>query len=240
MNWLDEIIEQIFRTQKMPEQIDDRVWAWYANKTWEGVTSGYGMQLPPDPIDWTTPDHEMLASLRQNTWHFSAAKTYQQLRAYTNALVDDEGNLRSKSQFKDAAASITGVQVGPWLDAEYGQAVAGSQMAGKWVNIQENKEILPILEYDAVMDKRTSAICSSFDKIRLYADDEFWDKYYPPNHWGPCRSTVRQQMEGKTTDKSKIIYPEKGIPKMFQTNLAKQGLVFPPEHPYYIGLPDNL
>jgi hypothetical protein len=84
------------------------------------------------------------------------------------------------------------------------------------------------------MDGRTTALCSSLNGVRKPADDEFWDTYYPPNHFS-CRSTVRQSGGGSVTPDKDIEYPD--IPKMFQTNLGKQGLIFPPGHAYYTDLP---
>lgn len=67
-------------------------------------------------------------------------------------------------------------------------------------------------------------------------DDPFWNVYYPPNHF-KCRSTVRQRSGTYTTPDHKIEQAE--IPPMFRTNLAKNGLVFPNEHPYYNHVPEN-
>jgi hypothetical protein len=36
-----------------------------------------------------------------------------------------------------------------------------------------------------------------------------------------------------------IEYPEE-MPSLFKGNLGKSGLVFPPSHPYYNGLPDDV
>jgi hypothetical protein len=45
----------------------------------------------------------MLANLQTDVYHFSAAKNYQQLKSLTGALVDDDGKVRSFSDFKKAA-----------------------------------------------------------------------------------------------------------------------------------------
>ena len=67
-------------------------------------------------------------------------------------------------------------------------------------------------------------------------DDPFWNVYYPPNHF-KCRSTVRQRSGTYTTPDHKIEQAE--IPPMFRTNLAKNGLVFPNEHPYWKDMPEE-
>jgi hypothetical protein len=69
-------------------------------------------------------------------------------------------------------------------------------------------------------------------------NDHFWDIYYIPNHWGE-RSTIRQKSSGQITPMEKVVTPER-MPDIFKTNLAKKKLAFPPGHPYYIGLPEQV
>lgn len=61
--------------------------------------------------------------------------------------------------------------------------------AGRWEEIQRNKENIAFLEYVAIDDSRTSEICSALDGLRLPPDDPFWKTHYPPNHFN-CRSQV--------------------------------------------------
>ena len=62
---------------------------------------------------------------------------------------------------------------------------------GKFAMYQdpEIKEYFPAYEYTAVMDNRTSDICSNLDGTRRLADDPIWKEIWPPNHFN-CRSTV--------------------------------------------------
>ena len=93
------------------------------------------------------------------------------------------------------------------------------------------------MQFDAILDDRTTELCKSLDGVIRPVDDAFWDQYYPPNHFN-CRSDVRQLRDGNITPVDQIAYPE--LPKMFLTNVAKRGLVFPPESPYYIGTPEHI
>jgi uncharacterized protein with gpF-like domain len=104
------------------------------------------------------------------------------------------------------------------------------------VQINESAAYLPLLEFDAVVDRRTSEQCRNFDKVIKPIKDVFWSLYYPPNHFG-CRSTVRQRSSGAITATESIVMPD--IPDMFKTNLAAHGFAFPPGHPYYNGLPES-
>ena len=227
------MVERVWKEKGLPEgDIDKPVVAEFAKRLWAGVEKGYGKKLTE--VDFSSPDNEMLAALQKNVWQFSAAKNFQQLRALTDALIGDDGKLRSYKDFKLAAFKINDQHINQWLQTEYDLAVSGSQMAAKWVNITAQADILPLLEFDAVIDGRTSDLCRSLNKTTLPIDDPFWNTYYPPNHFN-CRSTVWQLQKGKITPTDKI--PSADIPPMFQVNLAEKKLVFPPKHAYYEGLP---
>src|SRR5699024_1365521 len=104
-------------------------------------------------------------------------------------------------------------------------AVAGSQMAAKWVRIQKDAKTLPFLQFDAVMDDRTTELCRGLAGVIKKANDPFWEVWYPPNHYN-CRSDGRQLREGKVTPDEGRNFPE--TPTRFRTNVAQQGLIFPP------------
>lgn len=229
----DALAKKIWQAQGMPKTIDKNMVLGFADKLWQAVVEGYGEDLIG--IDYDTPDANMLRNLQTDVYSFSAAKNWQQMKELTLALLDDDNKLRSFSAFKKEAFKINDAHVKSWLAAEYDTAVAGAQMAGKWVNIAADKTTLPLLEFDAIIDGRTSEICRGLDKTLLPIDDPFWDVWYPPNHWR-CRSSVRQKSGGVLTDTETIVYPDK-IPDMFKTNLAKKGLVFPESHPYWNGIP---
>ena len=52
------------------------------------------------------------------------------------------------------------------------------------------KRLRPFWMYDAVLDSRTSPICTERDQTVLQAEDPFWQSNYPPLHHR-CRSAVR-------------------------------------------------
>ncbi len=230
------MVERVWKEKGLPEgDIDKPVVAEFAKRLWTGVEKGYGKKLTE--VDFSSPDNEMLAALQKNVWQFSAAKNYQQLRALTDALIGDDGKLRSYKDFKLEAFKINDQYINQWLQTEYDLAVSGSQMAAKWVNITAQSDTLTLLEFDAVIDSRTSDLCRSLNKTILPINDPFWKTYYPPNHF-KCRSTVWQRQKGKITPADKI--PSADIPPMFRVNLAQEQLVFPPKHPYYDKLPSSV
>ena len=223
--------EQVWREKGSDGTINREATIAFAQQLWNGVLSGYGDNFTS--VDYNTPDWNMLASLRQNVWHFSAAKNYAQLRELSSALIGEDGKLVSKAAFIAAAMKINADFSKHFGATEYELAVAGSQMASKWATIKQDD----ILEFDAIIDGQTTALCASLHGTRLPASSSFWNKYYPPNHWR-CRSTVRIVYGGSITPAGEI--PGADIPPMFQTNLGKAGLIFPAAHPYFKDIPAGI
>jgi SPP1 gp7 family putative phage head morphogenesis protein len=175
-----------------------------------------------------------IQALRENVFIFSGAKTYEEYTQIKSFLVDEKGNKRSFQDFSDLVLKVNSTYNKQYLDAEYELAVASSQMIQLWQDIE--KEDNPMLQFYAVGDERTTPICKNLNKITLPANDSFWDKYYPPNHWR-CRSTV------------KVVYDEtptatlKNLPtlnKEFQNNVGKTSTVFTEAHPYFDKLPEAI
>lgn len=233
---VEKMLRKLYAKKGMPDKVDAAMVKYFAEHYMEAVEKGFGATLAE--VDFTTPDYIMLRNLQNNVYQFSAAKNYQQLKSVTKALVSPEGKLRSFNEFKRAAFEILAEQNTTWLKAEYDFAVANGQMAATWSRAQDTKDILPMLEYITVGDDRVRPAHKELDGVKRPVDDGFWDMYYPPNGWG-CRCDVKQLSFGQATPLNSIVTPEE-MPAMFKTNLAKNGLVFPKNHPYYTGLPAHV
>jgi SPP1 gp7 family putative phage head morphogenesis protein len=231
-DYTDAINQMILRVwnDKGINGLDMNMVQLYFDKFWKGVTEGYGQNL--SNVDYDTPDYNMLEHLKKNVYQFSGAKNYQELREISNALLNDDGTLRAFDDFKKIALTITDKYSKAYLKTEYDLAIAGGQMASKWITFAEEGD--PLLEFDAVLDSQTTALCLSLNGIVKPLSDPFWKQFYPPNHFR-CRSTARRVFGKQITPNSKIVAPD--IPKMFRTNLAQQGLIFPEDHPYFIDAP---
>ncbi len=232
---LEQLVRKIWREKAMPAIIDKALAEFFASEFWKAVETGYGMNL--ENVDFDTPDYNMLRNLEQNVFQFSMAKSFQQIKAISQALLDETGKLRTYSAFRKAAAAVNNEFVNQWLQAEYQYAVASAQSASQWEQIQQTKEILPLLKYTTAGDERVREEHQDLEDVILPVDDPFWDTYYPPNGWG-CRCDVQQLDSGTITPKEKISYPD--LKPIFRYNPGKAGFAFPPGHPYYDGLPEHV
>lgn len=194
----------------------------------EAITTGYGKT--PDDKDFDVRDFEMLKHLQKNVYIFSGYKTYQQLREITDLLRDNQGNVRNWQDFKAEVLKNNDQYNVRYLKAEYEHALVSSQMASQWIDIQRNKHILPLLEFDATLDNRTTETCRSLNGVRLPVDNPFWHTCFLPLHWFE-RSVIRQVARGTITDMDTINIPE--LQPMFKNNVGISGVAFPESHPYY-------
>ena len=71
----------------------------------------------------------------------------------------------------------------------YNQNVAQAYGAGRYVQMQRSLDTRPYWQYHSVGDERVRAEHAALDGIVRRADDEFWQRYYPPWDYG-CRCFV--------------------------------------------------
>lgn len=233
---LEEIIKKIYRDEGKSELLTPALIDYYAENLWKQYTDAYGDDL--STVDLKSKDHAFLEKVQTNIWRFAAAKDFQQQAELSKLLIAPDNTLRSFSEFKKAVIPIINDYNKNWLNSEYNFAVAVGQMSSKWKTIQENKKDLPLLKYLTVGDDRVRPAHRELDGIIKPVDDKFWDVYFPPNGWN-CRCFVQQTREGIITEDKNIIYPD-NMPDMFKVNFAKQGIVFPQDHPYFDGLSKNV
>lgn len=194
---------------------------------WSGVRRGY--DKPFSQIEYGSADYNMLRQLSNNVHVFSAFKNHHNILELHDALTDETGKIRSFSEFKKAAAEINERYNVNWLQAEYNQAIASARMASNWVQFEENKDILPYLQYRTQRDGRVRESHKLLDGVTLPVDHAFWNKWYPPNGWN-CRCDVIQVAgPEKKADKGT---PD-DVPEMFKTNVAKTGQIYNDKHAYF-------
>lgn len=208
----------------------------YAAHLSKAVSDGYGKRL--FDLAWNSPDAEQIRHLQKNIYEFSFAKTHEQLKALTMALYDKEGRIVPFSEFKEIATRINNEVGVKHLKTEYDTAVASAQMASRWVQYQQESDQFPNLTYQTVGDGRVRQSHAALDNVTRPITDEFWKTYYPPNGWN-CRCDVIQSVGGALTPPDKITTPN-DVPDLFKTNLAENGMAFPPGHPVFSHLPKDV
>jgi len=194
------------------------------------VFEGFGASIDTAPLK----DVEFLKSLVDNVYQFGAAKTYAQVKELSGLLVDEDGKLRTSSQFRKLAREMYDNWNENWGKTEYTTAVAQADSAAKWQQITEQADVLPMLTYDAIIDKNTSDICRPLEGLTAPVNDPIWRKVAPINHFN-CRCILIQSQDAKPSkNKDRIAKEtEDKMQPMFVNNVGITGEIFPKSHPYF-------
>lgn len=195
-------------------------------------------------ISDSTPPQEMIDSLKNDVFVFSACKTHVALKELSSLLLNDQGQVTPMSEFKQKATALHQQYNENYLEAEYIFATTSAQMAGKWAGFEQDGDRYN-LQYRTAQDSKVRISHAALANITLPVDDPFWDKYTPSNGWR-CRCTVQQVRKEKyalsdseasiskgetaTTD---IDAKGNNRAEMFRFNAGKEKVIFPQSHPYY-------
>ena len=87
------------------------------------------------------PRDEFLYQLKHNIEVFSAFRTHRMQNDIAARLTDDEGKLRTFSQFRKAVEGYTDHQNRAWLRTEYDTAVRRAHQAADWQQFEAEKHI---------------------------------------------------------------------------------------------------
>jgi SPP1 gp7 family putative phage head morphogenesis protein len=133
--------------------------------------------------------------------------TFAQFKKELIPRLQEKGWWGIKETVDKETGLITETQLGSVarLQTIYRQNVQSAYMAGRYREQLEVVDDLPIWEYVATIDSRTTERCRALNGRRFRADDPVWDTIYPPNHWG-CRARVRaitERAAGRSVDSSK-------------------------------------
>lgn len=240
VRWL---IDGIFAGRITTDNLPIPLYMAIGNYLKKGLYEGYGFSLSSLSEEigkgkMNLEDLELLAEMRANVYMFSAAKTYQQVKEMTAALVDSNGTVVPYSQFKEQANQIFEQYNQTWLKTEYDTAIGQGQSAMSWRQIEKDAELLPLLKYDAILDENTSDICRPLDGLVAPVNDPVWKRIMPLNHFN-CRCIVRQLREGQeaiTSEAKKATMFNDATEKMqdvFKMNAGMDGYVFKKDHPYF-------
>ena len=191
---------------------------------WGGIQAGWQQDIQKVP--YASTEHLIYLQMRYNTAITSIFKNHTHNLEVIRELFDDQGKLRTWSQFKKAALKISQQYNKDWLQAEYQTAEASARMAKKW---QEYSKRGGKLRYMTIGDGRVRDEHRVLDRVTKPVDDPFWNNFYPPLGWR-CRCYVRWvDDEEETTDPTEL--PQ--VPPAFLGNVGKSGEIFNGEHPYF-------
>lgn len=143
-------------------------------------------------FDFESSDHLTVQMMRSNIHRFGTDKTQAQIFQLNQIIKSPEVNTFGK--FRERALKVFPNYNERWLETEFDQAQATSQMAARQKEMMNNQDIAPYWRLVAVLDDGTTLICRSLDDKVFRKDDADAWRFLPPNHW-KCRSDAEDVLE---------------------------------------------
>lgn len=224
---IEGIYAGLITQRNLPANIDLAI---YQNII-EEVIKGFGSKL--DELDPVSKEAVIMSNFTANVSEFTAAKTFHQVNEMQKRVFVG-GRKVQFEVFKKDAEKIYSLFNKTWQEVERRTALLQSIGARNWVDIDRDKDLFPLLMYQAINDERVRPEHEELDNIVRPVNDRFWDLYYPPNGWN-CRCDVIQLSEGEreVTTKTKGDWEISSVDKVFRNNAAKSGKIFLDNHPYF-------
>lgn len=223
---IDDILSDIFAGRVDANNLPPAIYYATVDRLIEGMFSGMSAAI----ADGDLVEPELAQFFRENIGAFSGAKTYQQSRALSAELFDEDGNVRSFAEFKRAAESIMTDFNVHYLDAEFQTAVAVAQSGVQWKQFERDADIFPWLILETVGDDAVRDEHVEMDGLTARVDDPVWEWAMTPNGWR-CRCRVRQSDVGP---ENKVDISRDLVDPTFQFNAGKTGQIFDGSHPYFV------
>ena len=178
------------------------------------------------------PDDEFKRQLLHSADVFSAFKVHSAQQAMASKLLDDQGNLRSFSEFRDAVLPIASHQCGRWLRTEYDTAVIRAHQAADWQQFLDEADVFPNLEWMPSTSVKPGADHQVFWGTILPISDPFWTQHRPGDRWN-CKCSLQatdKAPTGRPTSASPVnTDPQPGL----DSNPGATSEVFSQSHPYF-------
>lgn len=227
---LDKIAQDLYEGKIKPGDVNIDLVDQTFNDLEEAAGSGYGKGWKPlDQKKKDPKETKTVRSLKNNLYRFSGAKSAQQLAQINKLLVDENGKIKPFPQFKKEVLELNKEYNVNYLKTEYNTSLKSAQMARQWKDYEAQKHLFPNLEFRTAGDDHVREKHAKLNGIVKPVDSEFWDKHTPPLEFN-CRCHLRQTDKQATEEKNT---PEITIPKLFQNNPWRTGVVYNDDHPYF-------
>lgn len=176
------------------------------------------------------PSHEFKQALRHSADVFAAFKVHRMGRDLAQRLTDENGNLRSFSQWKEQVLPIASHQCHQWLRTEYDTAVLRAHGACEWQQFEAERDVLPNLKWIPSTSPTPGADHQLFWNTVLPIDHPFWASHRPGDRWN-CKCQLAATAEPATSEPTpgKHDHPHNGL----ENNTGKDGHLFSDKHPYF-------
>ncbi|WP_443937081.1 minor capsid protein [Pedobacter sp. MW01-1-1] len=212
------VAKLIYEGKLKAGQIDQAMTKKIAEQFMQSFWQGYG--------DGTAMPDSFIKHIEQNVWVFSGFKNHSQLTEARSLLLSENGSYKSFNTWFQDIKKINDTYNETYAAAEHANVLACSQSISSWNDFKAHN--IQRLRFETAGDNRVRADHAVLEGTVVSIDDPLLNEYYTPLDWG-CRCEWVPAVDEELTGWSDL--PD--IPPMFQTNVAKTGVIFPDTHPYF-------
>lgn len=226
---VEQSIKDIFKERKWSKTTEAAFFKEVYTQLDKGVEKGFGHTFVD--LAYDSADFELLSNLKYNAASLASFKNYNYSEDLFKLLLDENGEIRSFSSFKEEAYKLDNKYNKIWLKTEYDNAIAQSNMASRWLEFEKDADLYPNLKYLQIDRDTKNQAHVPWDGIVLPINHPFWNTHTPPNDWG-CGCDLEQTDEDEETNGISV----DDMPNLkdgFNINPGKQGKVVSGDHPYF-------
>ena len=132
--------------------------------------------------------------LRTNNEVYSAFRSHRMGRDMAAKMLDEDGQLKSFTKFREDVKPIADHHVKHWLETEYNTAVRRAHLAEKWKTYEDDKDIFPNLRWVESWAVNPDSEHKSFWNTIAPVNDALWEAHRPGDRWG-CKCGLEQTDE---------------------------------------------
>ncbi|WP_346237754.1 hypothetical protein ABDK00_001590 [Niabella insulamsoli] len=213
---INKALDELFNKSKIKRRTDRQLFERTREPLKEAVNEGLSMK-----VEFGTPNYEFLKQLQYNVSTFAAFKNHAQIKEMAALLVDDNGNRRSKQEFRKKALEIDDKYNVRYLDVEYDAAVRQARSAAQWQKALTTKHLFPNIKYLPSVSANKREQHERYYNIVRPMDDPFWNINLPIKEWG-CKCGWKVTDEEVTDIPDDLPAPTKD----FAFNPGKTGQIF--------------
>lgn len=211
------------------DNLSEQLYLGTAEQLERAAVNGFGGGLKD--FKPNSKEYKTLSLLRNDIYKFAANKTFQNIAEMQSLLRGKNGVLKTFAQFKKDTQPVFDKYNKNYLKAEFNTALSNSQSAERWLSLQANKDIKPNVIYRTIGDDRVRDEHAALEGNIYSLDSPELGDVMPQNDWN-CRCFL-EPTSTPVKNNTNIVNVIEEINPLFAFNSGKDGILFPPKHPYY-------
>jgi hypothetical protein len=218
---IKDALLNIYSNTNIQNGVEPNLWKVSFDQLNDAVDQSFGK------IKYNHPDYGFIQELKHNNGVFAAFKAYDQAEELRANLLDENGKIKSFSQFNKDTAHIQAKHK-RHRRTEYNTAVKRARSAQQFREFQKTAHLYPNIRWTPSRSANPDKIHMGYYGTTLPINDPFWQSNFPGSRWG-CLCGWEVTDATPTSKPDNIETPVPGLDK----NPVNTNSIFTQTHPVY-------